>query len=196
MLDYVNILHAGAVGRNQKWFGAVQGKLEQFYGAATPPKVVPLRWCKATTVHAVTMGSPTVISIHEKTWFFHGFRGNIVTGITGNISSDQGRLFGTFLMKNIFIKFPTPIFNHVFCSFSLKISCFFEPNLMLVYECRIVVQTKPMKIIAFFDEIMKKWWFKIGVGNLMKIFFIRNVTNNIPLTLKMFPVMPLATFPR
>ena len=31
---------------------------------------------------------------------------------------------------------------------------------------------------------------------MMKIFFIRNVSNNIPLSLKVFPVMPLALFPR
>ena len=31
---------------------------------------------------------------------------------------------------------------------------------------------------------------------MMKIFFIRNVPNNIPLSLKVFPVMPLAIFPR
>ena len=30
------------------------------------------------------------------------FRGNIVTSITGNTFSDQGMLFGAFLMENIF----------------------------------------------------------------------------------------------
>ena len=53
-----------------------------------------------------------------------------------------------------------------------------------------------MKPIGFFDEIMQKRWFKIRVGKLMKIFFIRNVVNNIALSLKKFPVMPLVTFPR
>ena len=48
------------------------------------------------------------------------FRGNIVTGITGNTFSDQGVLFGAFLMKNIFIKFPTPILTHNFCMISSK----------------------------------------------------------------------------
>jgi len=62
----------------------------------------------------------------KKHGFFMGFRGNIVTGITGNTFSDQGMLFGTFLMKNIFIDFPTPILNHGFCSISLKISCFLQ----------------------------------------------------------------------
>ena len=62
----------------------------------------------------------------KKHGFFTGFRGNIVTDITGNIFSDQGMLFGTFLMKNIFINFPTPILNHGFCSISLKISCFLQ----------------------------------------------------------------------
>ena len=48
------------------------------------------------------------------------FRGNIVTGITGNTFGDQGMLFVTFLMKNIFINFPTPILNHIFCMISSK----------------------------------------------------------------------------
>ena len=43
---------------------------------------------------------------------------------------------------------------------------------------------------------MQKLWFKIEVGKLMKIFFIRNVLNNIPWSLKVFPVMPVTIFPR
>ena len=53
------------------------------------------------------------------------FRGNIVSGITGNTFSDQGMLFGTFLMKNIFIDFPTPILNHILCMISSKNSTYF-----------------------------------------------------------------------
>ena len=52
-----------------------------------------------------------------------------------------------------------------------------------------------MKIIAFFDEIMQKIWFKIGVGNSMKIFFIRNAPNTIPWSLKVFPGMTVMMFP-
>ena len=89
------------------------------------------------------------------------FRGNIVSDVTANTPSDQGMLFGAFLMKNIFIDFPTPILNHVFCSISSKISCFFEANLMVMCEYSMVVQAKPMKIIGFFDEIIQKIWFKI-----------------------------------
>ena len=59
--------------------------------------------------------------------FFMVFRGHIVSDITGDTSSDQGKLFGTFLMK---------------------------------------------------------------------IFFIRNVPNNIPWLLKVSPVMPETIFPR
>ena len=51
---------------------------------------------------------------------FKVFRGNIVSDVTGDTFSDQGMLFGTFLMKNIFINFPTPILNHVFCLISSK----------------------------------------------------------------------------
>ena len=53
------------------------------------------------------------------------FRGNIVTGITGNTFSDQGMLSGTFLMKNIFINFPTPILKHNSCRISSKFSMIF-----------------------------------------------------------------------
>ena len=59
-----------------------------------------------------------------------------------------------------------------------------------------IVQIKHMKIVEFFDEIMQKIWFKIGVGKSMKIFFIRNVPNNIPWSLKVFPMMPVTIFPR
>ena len=82
------------------------------------------------------------------------FRGNIVTGITGNTYSSQGMLFGTFLMKNIFIDFPTPILKYIFCYIQLKNSCFLEANLIVICEYIMIVQIKPMKIIEFFDEIM------------------------------------------
>ena len=116
-MDSVNILHDGCSGEDRGKKYSKLATTEQFYGAGTSKKVVPLRWCKATTAHAFTIGSPTVISIHEKREFFMVFRGNIVAGITGSIFSDQGMLFGTFLMKNIFIKFPTPILNHIFAQF-------------------------------------------------------------------------------
>ena len=129
---------------------------------------------------------------HEKFTFF---RGTIVTYFTGITLSDEGTLFGTFLMKNIFTKISAHILNHVFCSISVKISCFFEANLIVMYGYDVVVQTKPMKIIGFFDEIMSKTWFKMRVGKLMKIFFMRNVPNNIPWSLKVFPVMFQTVFP-
>ena len=44
--------------------------------------------------------------------------------------------------------------------------------------------------------MQQKICFKIGVGKSMKIFFIRNVPNNIPWSLKVFPVMPVTIFPR
>ena len=54
---------------------------------------------------------------------------------------------------------------------------------------------KTMKIIEFFDEIMQKICFKIGVGKSMKIFFIRNVPNIIPWPLKVLPAMLVTMFP-
>ena len=88
--------------------------------------------------------------------FLMVFRGHIVSDITGDTFSDQEMLFGTFLMKNIFIGFSTLILNHVFCSISFKISCFLMQNLMVLCEYNMIVQTKPMKIIGFFDEIEQK----------------------------------------
>ena len=128
-----------------------------------------------------------------KFWWF--LKGNIVTSIAGNTFSGQGMLFGTFLMKNIFIDFPTPILKHIFCYIWLKISCFLQANLIVMWEYIMRVQIKPMKSIGFFDEIMQKICFKIGVGKSMKIFFIRNVPNNIPWPLKVLPVMPVTMFP-
>ena len=53
-----------------------------------------------------------------------------------------------------------------------------------------------MKIIAFFDEIEQKIWFKIGVGKLMKIFFMRNVPNNISWSLGVLAVTSEMISPR
>ena len=90
-------------------------------------------------VRVFTIGIPTVIAKHEKHGFLMVFRGNIVTGITGNTFSDQGMLFGTFLMKNIFIDFSTHILKHIFCYIQLKISCFLEANLIVIREYIMIV---------------------------------------------------------
>ena len=81
-------------------------------------------------MHAITIGIPTVVNKHENLENFVVFGGNTVSNITGNTLGDQGMLFGTFLMKNIFINFPTLILNHVCCSISLKFPCFSIANLM------------------------------------------------------------------
>ena len=125
-----------------------------------------------------------------------GFRGNVARGISGNIFSDKGMLFGTFLMKNIFINFPTPILNHHFCTISSKFSMIFigiSYTFMMYSHTTIKFATKKHEI---FNRMYWKIYFNIGVGKSTKIFFIRNVANNILLSLKMFPVMPLAPLPR
>ena len=107
------------------------------------------------------------------------FRGNIVSNVTGVTFSKQGMLFGTFLMKNIFINFPTLILNHVFCSISSKnpmISIGCVCTTLLYSHTTIKFASKKHEI---FNEIEQKTWFKIGVGKLMKIFYIRNAPNNI-----------------
>ena len=83
------------------------------------------------------------------------FRGNIVTYITGNIFSDQEMLFGTFLMKNIFIKFPTPILNHIFCMIIKKCNDFrrFICTTILYSYITIKFDSKKHEI---FNEIERK----------------------------------------
>ena len=123
------------------------------------------------------------------------FRGNIVAGITGNIFSDQGMLFGTFLMKNIFIKFPTPILNHIFYKISSKNAIIFIGFVCttILYSC-ISIKFGSKKHENF-NEIAENM-----VENRSRKFdekkIIRNVPNNIPWSLKMLPVMHATIFPR
>ena len=124
------------------------------------------------------------------------FSRNTVSGIPGTTVSGQGMMFSTFLMKNIFIDFPTPNLKYIFCSFWVKISCSLVANLIVARKYNGIVQIKPMKSIEFFDKIMQKSQFKIGVGKSMKIFFIRNVPNIIPWPLTVVSVIPLTMFLR
>ena len=82
---------------------------------------------------------------HEKIMVY---RGNVARGITGNIFSVKGILFVTFLMKNIFIKFPTPILNHHFFMISSKNAMFsigFIDTFMMYPHTTIKFATKNMK---------------------------------------------------
>ena len=92
----------------------------------------------------------------KKHEFLMGFRGNIISDVTADTLSGQECCQMAIRMKNIFIKIPTPIVNHIFCSILLKISWFFEAILMVMCEYSMIVQTKSMKIIGFFNEIEQK----------------------------------------
>ena len=99
-------------------------------------------------------------------------------------------------MKNIFIKFPTPILNYIFYKISSKNAMIFIGFVCttILYSCiSIKFGSKKHENFNVFEQ---KTWLKIGVGNLMKIFFIRNVPNNSPWSLKMSPVMHATIFPR
>ena len=97
--------------------------------------------------------------------------------------------------EKYFHQFSNSYFESCFCSISLKSSCFFKANLMVMWQYSMVVQTKPYENQWHFDEIRQKLLFKIGVGNLIKIFSIRNAPNNIPWSLKVSLLMPDAIFP-
>ena len=73
--------------------------------------------------------------------------------------------------------------------------CFISTILMYSHISHITIKFASKKH-EIFNEIMQKLWFKIGVRKSMKIFFIRNVPNNIPWSLKVFSGMPVTIFPR
>ena len=87
-------------------------------------------------------------------WFLNR---NIVTGITDNTFSGQGMLFGTFLMKNIFVDFPTPIFNRIFCSISLKNSMTFIGIIGTTMLHPHTITKFGLKKHGFFSEIEQKY---------------------------------------
>ena len=116
-----------------------------------------------------------------------GFRGNIVSCITWDTCSEQGMLFGTFLMKNIFIIFPTRILNPVFALFRWNFHAFLKQTWWLCVNTAWYCRQNLWKSLHFWWN-QAKTWFKIRVGKLMKIFVIRNVPNNIPWSLKVSPV--------
>ena len=93
----------------------------------------------------------------KKHEIFMVFRGNVISDVTADTPSDQGMLFGTFRMKNIFIKFPTPTLNNIFYSNSLKFSCFLQQTWWLCEKTALVVQRKLMKTIGFFNETEQKY---------------------------------------
>ena len=98
--------------------------------------------------------------------------------------------------EKYFHQISNSYFELCFCSISLK-----NPMIFIDLVCTIMLYSHITNKIAsknheIFNEIEQKIWFKIGVGILMKIFFIRNVPNNIPWSLKMFPVMYVTIFPR
>ena len=72
---------------------------------------------RARGVAELLWGVPQWQTCEKKHEIFMGFRGNTVTAITGNTFSGQEMLFWTFLTKNIFIDFPTPILKCIFVRF-------------------------------------------------------------------------------
>ena len=90
--------------------------------------------------------------------------------MTGNTLSDQGMLFGTFLMKNIFVDFPTHILKYIFCYIQLKNSCFLEANLIVICVYIMIVQIEPMKTIEFLTKSCKNYSSKYELENRWKYF--------------------------
>ena len=92
----------------------------------------------------------------KKHGFFTVFRGNIVIGITGNTFSDQGMLFVTFLMKNIFIDFTTPILKHIFLPHSVENFMLFRSKLDSFMRIHHDSTDKTDEYHFIFEEILQK----------------------------------------
>ena len=91
------------------------------------------------------------------------FRGNIVSNITAMQSQWPGMLFGTFRMKNIFIKISTRILNNIFAQFRWKIQWFslvFSVLPMMFSHINTNFVAKNMKISMNFSKtiIQNRSW--------------------------------------
>ena len=132
-------------------------KLEMLTSDSSPSqntRVSVKRWC-STCIYYWNPYS------NRQTWtnlfFFHRCQCERVTGINGNTFSNQPMLFGAFLMKNIFIFFPTHILNYIFAQFRGKFHVIQLDYFVVIFLCTTTSalhQTKHMKSIGFSDEIM------------------------------------------
>ena len=116
------------------------------------------------------------------------FRGNIVKNVTADTVKCSGMVFRTFHMKNIFINFPTRIWTMFLLNFVEKSNDF---RMFRLYY-RAVFAHNHQVCFKKAWKIQRNWaktWFKNGVGNLMKIFFMWNVPNNYSWSLRVSAVM-------
>ena len=166
-MDSVNILHDGCSGEDRGKKYSKLATTEQFYGAGTSKKVVPLRWCKATTAHAFTIGSPTVISIHEKTWIFHGFSREYRRMHHWGHFQWPGTVVWDISNEKYFHQISNSYFELYFCKFSSK-----NAMLFIGFLCTIMMFSHKtagllLKIMKISTKLSKKhdpkyeleiWW--------------------------------------
>ena len=120
------------------------------------------------------------------------FQGDdLVTGINGNTFSDQAMLFGAFLMKNIFFIFPTHILNYIFCSISLKISCFFKQSWQLCASQCDYIRQNIAKVLDFLMKSCKKYSSKYELEKWWKYFSSEMHQTTLPGHWKCFHIMPV-----
>ena len=98
--------------------------------------------------------------------------------------------------EKTFRRISNSYFESYFSLNFVEIFMFFKANLKVMCKYSMPVQTKPMKIIGFFNEIQQKIWFKIGVGNLTKIFFLRIAIWQLSWPLRVSAVTSETLFPR
>ena len=147
-------------------------------------------------MHAFTIQIPTVVSNHEKSWNFYGFSreyrlrhhrrySQVVRNIVIDKSNEKyfHQFSNSYFESRFFLDFIKKYNDfHRFC---MHYHAVFAHNHQVCFKKH-----------ANFNEIEQKTWFKIGVGKVMKIIFIRNVPNNIPWSLKVSPVTLETIFPR
>ena len=100
-------------------------------------------------------------------------------------------LFGAFLMKNIFIIYPTHILNYVFCMISSKnpiLFMLFQAKLTIMYD---YIRQNLWKVLDFLMKSCKKYSSKYELEKWWKYFSSEMHQTTLPGHWKCFHFMPV-----
>ncbi len=147
-------------------------------------------------MHAFTIENHTVVRKHEKTWKNNGFSRKCRQRHHRKHFQWLGNVVWDISDEKYFHQIFNSYFEPCFLLNFVEIFMLFWSKLDGYVRIQHGSEDKTYENHWIFRWNLTKTWLKIGVGNLMKIFFIRNVPNNIPWSLKMLPVMPATIFPR
>ena len=170
-------------------------KLELFTSGSSPSlkKRVSVKRChNACIYYRTAYSSQKTWKIMKISWFFEEISSQ---ASPATLSVTRECCLGHFSWKIFSSIFQLSFWTIFFAWFHQKSNDFHR---FCLYYHAVAVHNHQVcfKKHEIFNEIEQKTWFKIGVGKLMKIFFMWNVPNNIPWPLKVSPVISETIFPR